>query len=250
MYPQGTVARTPSTATASTSRPTRQSTQRNGPRHPYELYPQGVDDLDDEQTNSQSQVPVGFLGLGQSYQRQRGPEGEEPDFIGDYGHAEQLPPYSRYPEDGPEKVPLMSVPVPPVASHTRAPVLGTDPSMSLMHTSLQPSSPQSPQQQPQSMTDESSLARQTSHISRASVPLLNDPESSANSMGEKSWSSKSWREKRRTRICGVPFWCVLIIAGVLGLVAIIAGSVLGGYAEGKKSNHKYAILTTFDDVNS
>ncbi len=228
MYPQGTVARTPSAATASTARPQWQSTSQEGPRHPYALYPQGVtDDLDNEHEEAQNPVPVGFLGLGHSFQRRRGPDGEEQDIVGFFGHTEQLPPYTRYPEDGPEKAPLLGVPEPPTALHSRAPVLGTDPSMPLMHAHLQAT--------PQSMTDETELQRQLSRVSRTSASLrsgdLSQQESGAS---EKSWKEKSWRERRKTRFCGIPFWIFCLFAGTLAFFGVILGAVLGGFVEGQR----------------
>ena len=54
----------------------------------------------------QSAIPVGFPGLSNGYRRVLGPDGEEQDIIGPDGHTEQLPPYSRYPEEGPTKASL------------------------------------------------------------------------------------------------------------------------------------------------
>ena len=233
MYPQGTVARTPSVATTSTTRPQRQSTSRDGPQHPYAMYPQGVgDDSDDEHESAQNPVPVGFLGLGQSYQRRRGPDGEEQDILGVYGHTEQLPPYSRYPEDGPEKVPLLGVPLPPTALHSRAPVLGTDPGMELMHQQIQPAQPQ------QSMTDQSNLQRQPSTMSRMSGSPVDRVSSQDSLASKKSWSEKSWKEKRKTRFCGIPFWWFLLAVGVLAFIAAVLGGVIGGFVEGQKKANR------------
>ena len=233
MYPQGTVARTPSAATQSTVRPQRNSSVRGGPAHPYTLYPQGVgDDLDDEDDAPQSMVPVGFPGLGQSYQRRMGPEGEDQDLIGDFGHTEQLPPYTRYPEDGPEK-PLLGVPDPPSALHSRAPVQGSDPGNPLMHAHLLP-------QSRQSMSDESTLRRQQSMASRRStLPPLEPVSSSDTLMGNKSWTEKTWQERRRTRLlCGIPFiWLAIGIAALLFIAALVGG-VIGGYVVGKSKGTK------------
>ena len=230
MYPQGTMARTPSIATQSTVRPQRNSSVRAaGPTHPYAMYPQGVgDDLEDEDDSPPNNlVPVGFPGLGQSYQRRMGPEGEDQDLIGDFGHTEQLPPYTRYPEDGPEK-PLLGVPDPPTALHSRAPVQGTDPGNPLMHTHLLP-------EQRQSMSDESELRRQHSMASRRStMPPLEPVSSSDTLMGKKSWNEKTWQERRRTRMCcGIPFiWLALGLA-VLLFTGALVGGVIGGYVVGK-----------------
>lgn len=60
------------------------------------MYPQGVtedDHLEDEDDAQAAAPAVGFPGLGQPYQRVRGPDGEEQDIIGMDGHAEQLPPH-------------------------------------------------------------------------------------------------------------------------------------------------------------
>ena len=232
MYPQGTMVRTPSTATASTARPQRHSSSRYRPQHPYGLYTQGVgDDLDDEHGTTQNPVPVGFLGLGHSFQRRRGPDGEEQDIVGDFGHAEQLPPYTRYPEDGPEKAALLGVPNPPSALLTRAPVLGTDPTMPLMHTPVQ--------QTQQSMMDESNLNRQPSTMSRSSTLQASEGNSPSNSLKEqKSWGEKSWKEKRKTRFCGIPFWYFLLAAGVLAFIVAIIGGVIGGFVEGQKKGQE------------
>lgn len=51
----------------------------------------------------QTAIPLGFPGLNTGYHRVLGPDGEEQDIIGPDGHTEQLPPYSRYPEEGPTK---------------------------------------------------------------------------------------------------------------------------------------------------
>ncbi|GME42132.1 uncharacterized protein LTHEOB_5489 [Neofusicoccum parvum] len=113
MYPQGTgLARSSSVTTTSTIQTPQRSLSNHGPAHPYAMYPQNVfEDPDEIQPAPvQNQIPVGFPGLGQGYHRQIGPDGEEQDIIGPDGHTEQLPPYSRFPEEGPTKASLMAVP--------------------------------------------------------------------------------------------------------------------------------------------
>lgn len=103
MYSQDTrMARTASVATTSTTPATRPDSEYNGPRgpsHPYSMYPQNPV----EEANPQPVVPaipVGFLGAADPYQRRLGPEGEEmADIIGPDGHTEELPPYTRYPDE-------------------------------------------------------------------------------------------------------------------------------------------------------
>ncbi|KAJ4354916.1 hypothetical protein N0V95_003381 [Ascochyta clinopodiicola] len=112
MYPQHTMDRSNSIATASTEPQDRpMSIQR--PAHPYAMYSQsGLDDETPVQPMEparptvpqiQTAMPVGFPGLNNGYHRVLGPDGEEQDIIGPDGHTEQLPPYSRYPDAGPTK---------------------------------------------------------------------------------------------------------------------------------------------------
>lgn len=226
MYPQGTVLNSPTSMATSTRPYDRASMAVDGPAHPYGMYPQGVgeeDDLDDDEAMAPA-APVGFPGLGQSYQRRRGPEGEEQDIVGEDGHAEQLPPYTRYPEDGPEKMPLLSVPLP---LHSRGPVAGTDPGMPLMHEQSRPS--------PQSMSDATNI-----HQAPEAVPMLERMETSTDfesSTGRRSWNEKSWREKKKTRICGVPFWWIVLGAGVCVFVTVVLGGAIGGILSVQKKHH-------------
>lgn len=231
MYQQGTIARTMSVATSSTVRPTgRQSYSQSRPQHPYAMYPQGVDDDDldddDDMPIHQNPIPVGFPGVSQAYTRRLGPDGEDQDIIGEDGHTEQLPPYSRYPEDGPEKAPLL----PPVPLHSRAPVLGTDPSMPLMHTTIQPC----PTPVPQSMTDESTLHRSATRNSAQGLLSSSSSDDSSIRAAKKEWKEKTWKEKRKTRFCGIPFWWILLSACVLAFVAAVLGGVIGGFVAGGK----------------
>ena len=100
MYPQGTgLTRTPSMATTSTVRPPERSySGPSGPTQPYGMYPQNTVPEDE-------QISVaGFPGMHQGYQRRLGPDGEDvDDLVGPDGYAEQLPPYTRFPNGIPPK---------------------------------------------------------------------------------------------------------------------------------------------------
>lgn len=241
MYPQGTVARSPSIATTSTIQPNRTSTVQQAPQHPYAMYPQGLgedDDLEDEDETPTAAAAVGFPGLGQQYQRVRGPDGEEQDIVGADGHTEQLPPYTRYPEDGP-KMPILAV---PGELHSRGPVAGTDPGMPLMHQHIPPPNP--PPVVPQSMTDQSHMDRHSVQDrgidSHASMPLMERVASESTGVSEKSWKEKSWKEKRKTRVCGLPVLWIIIAACISGVIAAIVGGVIGGYYSGSRHGREYA----------
>ncbi|KAF3761336.1 hypothetical protein M406DRAFT_357696, partial [Cryphonectria parasitica EP155] len=103
MYSQDTrLARTMSVATTSTTPTARPESEYNGPTgpsHPYSMYPQNPV----EETPRQPAVPaipVGFVNTPDPYQRRLGPEGEDmADIIGPDGHTEELPPYTRYPDE-------------------------------------------------------------------------------------------------------------------------------------------------------
>ncbi|KAG0155080.1 hypothetical protein PDIDSM_653 [Penicillium digitatum] len=95
MYPQVGVSRSPSVGSISTIRPIeRPLEESNGPQHPYAMYSQNVveEGMDDDI------IPVGFPGHHPSYQPPAGRQADDVgDIIGPDGHAEPLPPYSRYP---------------------------------------------------------------------------------------------------------------------------------------------------------
>jgi hypothetical protein len=235
MYPQGTMARSLSVATTSTIQPNRTSTIQQAPQHPYGMYPQGVngdDDVEDEIDTPTAAQAVGFPGLGQTYERVRGPDGEETGFVGMDGHAEQLPPYTRYPEDGP-KMPILAV---PGETHSRGPVAGSDPGMPLMHQHMTPPTP--PPMAPQSMTDQSTLDRHSTQDrgvdSHASLPLIERVESASTGSTEKNWKEKTWKEKRKTKVCGLPVLWLVMAACAAGFVGAIVGGIMAGYASGSK----------------
>lgn len=246
MYPQATMARSPSVATTATLHPNRASIIQQAPQHPYGMYPQGVtpeDDLEDANDTPTIAPAVGFPGLGQTYERVRGPDGEEQDIVGVDGHTEQLPPYTRYPEDGP-KMPILAV---PGELHSRGPVAGSDPGMPLMHQHIPPPIP--PPMVPQSMSDQSSLNRHSTQDrgidSHASMPLIERAGSDASDYSEKSWKQKTWKEKRKTKVCcGLPLLWIIIAASAIGFIGAITGGIVGGWVTGSQHGREYVIFPT------
>lgn len=103
MYSQDTrPARTLSIATTSTApvpRPESEYSGPTGPSHPYSMYPQNP--LEDPTPQpAVPAIPLGFTNGPDPYQRRIGPDGEDvADIIGPDGHTEELPPYTRYPDE-------------------------------------------------------------------------------------------------------------------------------------------------------
>lgn len=222
MYPQDTtLARTASVSTTATARaPSQPLLAQQGPAHPYSMYPQNVaDDADiaeddDSTTHAQTHIPVGFPGRAPAFHRRQGPEGEEQDIIGVDGHSEQLPPYSEYPEDGTPKP--VAVPV-----HQITPQSSTQLNLPLIQ--------QQTLQRPQSMSDAGA---------RAPGGVFEEMESndSLNS-STKSWREKTWKEKRKTKFCGIPFWWLLLSVCVLAFIAIVLGGAIGGLLSNARRHH-------------
>jgi hypothetical protein len=116
------------------------------PAHPYAMYSQSG--LDDEPSPEpmppvlppiQTAMPVGFPGLNAGYHRVLGPDGEEQDIIGPDGHTEQLPPYSRYPDEGPTKASMAAQ-----ASASRIVPAPLNTGMDVEDPFASPTSPRSP----------------------------------------------------------------------------------------------------------
>lgn len=224
MYPQGTnLARTTSTSTLSTVRaPQRPLMSEDGPTHPYAMYPQnfsedtdadGEEDQDEERGASglQSRIPVGFPGRQQPAYRRQGPDGEEHDIIGIDGHTEQLPPYSEYPEEGaPKHIVLPGTAAIASGSGTTA----GEASNPVLNAVLF-------QAQPQSMAD-NPFANAIHQI---------ESNESAEPLG---WRKKTWKQKKKTRFCGIPFWWLLLSFGVMAFIAVVLGGAIGGFMSAQK----------------
>lgn len=217
MYPQGLgVSRSTSIATAST-RPFSHAAPNRPPAHPYGLYTQNIAD-DVHPDSQQNPIPVGFPGSGVQFHRRIGPEGEEQDIIGSDGHTEQLPPYSRYPEQDVQKT-----------------VTGGAP-LSAIGEASSPESSRSdnaPAQEPERQDD----TPVSTPITSERVPGRAASVSNDTSFSEKSWSEKSWKERRRVKICGTPLWFFVFVSSALVLVTVIIGSVIGGILSRQSEEH-------------
>jgi hypothetical protein len=275
MYPQDTMARTNSTATTATERQPHRSMSLQRPTHPYAMYSQsGLDNgLDDEPPPEpsrplvppvQAAIPLGFPGLGTGYHRVLGPDGEEQDIIGPDGHTEQLPPYTRYPDEGPTKASLaaqesasrvlpVSNPGPDAEDPFSTPVSPVSPlTPASSSVSALPSAPflpsvtpaRLPPQRPETQTG--NVARVTSTYSTpAQVPAEPSDSSSATLLSpEQGYSEKpehaepetSWRKKK---LWGkIPMGVVAVVLVLLLVFAIALGATIGTVIAKKHDSKK------------
>lgn len=233
MYPQNVrPSRTMSTATTSTA-PLSESSYSGprGPSHPYALYPQsdgvGVE-VDAAQT---APIPLGFHGLPDQYRRRTGPEGDDvADIIGPDGHTEQLPPYTRYPDEAyARKVaavdgPLTTAPgggtsVPPIQT-TSAAAVSTIPGAGGIGLATRDPEFESTDDldTPRSRQSTRSFASDDSDL------RINTEEG----VSEKRPPPKKWQIWMRRKLCGVvPYWALCLTIAVLVIMAAVLGAVIG-----------------------
>lgn len=275
MYPQHTMARSSSVATASTEQQPHRSMSPQRPTHPYAMYSQsGLDAGMSEEMPAepahpqlppiQTAIPIGFPGLSAGYHRVLGPDGEEQDIIGPDGHTEQLPPYSRYPDEGPTKASLAAeasasrvVPAPtPVADPedpfmTPASPVSPLSSPSFSATAL-PSVPllpsvtpaRLPPQRPETQTG--STAPVTSSYATANQIPAEPTESSSASLltTEQGYSEKAEAEEPKIPWYKKKLWGRIpmgLALGVLALVLVLAialGAGIGALATKKHQDNK------------
>ncbi|PHH49580.1 hypothetical protein CFIMG_006817RA [Ceratocystis fimbriata CBS 114723] len=99
MYQQGINDVTIPEVVATIQRPV-QPQLLQGPSHPYTMYPQNVDSVDNAAPTQTNIPPMVGFDPNAGYQRRIGPDGEESGLVGPFGYTEELPPYTRYPEQG------------------------------------------------------------------------------------------------------------------------------------------------------
>ncbi|KAF1978382.1 hypothetical protein BU23DRAFT_449886 [Bimuria novae-zelandiae CBS 107.79] len=242
MYPQNTMARNASISTTATQQPQQRSLSpplQTGPSHPYGMYSQNTVEDETPVPPVQSVIPVGFPGINTGFHRQIGPDGEEQDIVGPFGHTEQLPPYSRYPEEGPTKAsmaaeasatPVESRSNPMAASNIALPINAEPP------VPPPPASPISPlasiapallpQQRPETQTGNAAPRPATTN---ESASLLTSEEGAVVEKAEEEPSVKkaNWRCKR---LWGkIPLTVVIALLVLLLIFAIVLGAAIGTF---------------------
>ncbi|KJZ74601.1 hypothetical protein HIM_05951 [Hirsutella minnesotensis 3608] len=220
LYPQ----RTFSMATTSTSHnPNRQSyVGPRGPTHPYALYPQTTTAGTE---TPQEQIPVGFAGnIGATYQRQIGPDGEEAGgLIGPLGHMEELPPYSRYPEDSPAR---KTPEVVPTALANSVPVIPGAGGIGIATRNPEFSS-----------TEDDLPALSAARPASRGGMSQHEINTAARDISEKPTMTK-WQRRARKKICGiVPCWAIGMLAVGIIIIAVVLSAVTATVLS--KNNRKH-----------
>jgi len=239
LYPQNVrVARTMSMTTTSTV-PVSESSYvgPRAPAHPYGLYAQ--DTIAESNSASPAPIPLGFHGLPDQYQRRVGPEGEDiADIIGPDGHTEQLPPYTRYPDEAYARkvrdveespgVPLGGASIVAAAGPLQTSGLQTIPGAGGL--GLATRNPEF-----ESMDDLGSPRSRHSSRSFASDGSQHDINMAAVTYSEKTQSQRPWQSWMKRRVCGIiPLWSIVLTLTVLTLMGVILGSVIGAFMSKQK----------------
>ncbi|KAM0341867.1 hypothetical protein ACHAPU_009803 [Fusarium lateritium] len=238
MYPQRTMSvATTSTAANAVIPEDRSYGGHQGPTHPYALYTQNTTSGE----SSTPSIPVGFNGLGGSYQRQLGPDGEEAgDLVGPLGHMEELPPYTRYPDNA--YVPKPTAESPAAQAVPASPTSPTSP-ISPLSSISEPVSPISPARaipgaggigiatrDPEfSSTDDDLALPRTRPSVRSNVSdnSHHDINTAAAEVSEKPVVNK-WQRRAKRKLWGiVPYWAICLLLVGLVLMGIIMGAVIG-----------------------
>ncbi|KAM0286797.1 hypothetical protein ACHAQH_000817 [Verticillium albo-atrum] len=198
------------------------------PTHPYGLYTQTTAPVD---TPHDSGIPVGF-GRPDNYRRRIGPDGEEiADMIGPLGHTEELPPYSRYPDEAYTRKTAVSddsetdADVTPQQQSPRQPIPGAG------GIGLATRNPEF-ESRDDLDTPQSRLSTRSVTSDAVSQHEIN---TAAQTFNEKD--DHRWQKRAKKRMWGVvPYWAVCLVAVALLVMGIILGAVIGTLFAKEESN--------------
>ncbi|KAK0640909.1 hypothetical protein B0T16DRAFT_430892 [Cercophora newfieldiana] len=239
LYPQNVrAARTMSMTTTSTV-PVSESSY-SGPRapaHPYGLYTQ--DTIAEATAAAPAPIPLGFRGGPDQYQRRVGAEGEEvADIIGPDGHTEQLPPYTRYPDEAYARK-VRNLEESPGTTTGGATIVAAAAPLQTSGIQVIPGAggiglaTRNPEFE--SMDDLGSPRSRHSSRSFTSDASQHEINIAAAEYSEKGKAEKPWQSSMRRRVCGIiPLWSVLLTLAVLTLMGVILGSVIGAFMSKEK----------------
>ncbi|KAL8392417.1 hypothetical protein RB595_002564 [Gaeumannomyces hyphopodioides] len=238
------IARTMSTRTSSTAGPLPSEQPYSGPHgpaHPYGMYSQNTA-LTPHHPAAGASVGAagGFPGVAADpYRRRLGPEGEEMGgLVGPDGHTEELPPYTRYPDEqiarkvrDVEAAQSAHAPLPSQVARTTAST--TQPTLGVTFP-------------PQPIPGAGGIGIAARNPEFDSIDDLNTPRSRHSSRSFTSTSETShheintaaaavvsekeptrWEKSGRKRVCGMPCWVVVLLITAILVVGLILGAVLG-----------------------
>jgi hypothetical protein len=244
LFPQGSVPRA-SIISNATPRQRPNIYTSSQPAHPYGLYQQNSLPIDESEAQLATAIQVGFPGRSTNFGRRIGPDGEDQGIIGPDGHTEQLPPYSKYPDASTVKASFVAAaPASPVS-----PVDGPSTSRAVAHSQDDLVSPIIPQEVslslPQSPTPPILVRDIPSHLQNRETHSRSSRSSRYSLKEEKAWRDKTWREKRRTRVCGgrLPVWALTLAIFIVLFVIILVGGIIGGLLAVGKSR-EYVIFVS------
>lgn len=283
MYSQDTnMSRTASVATASTvRRPERPYTGPSGPMQPYGMYAQNTVSEEDSDPFQGSRdaidnsYPAGSRPAPQLYHRRIGPDGEDlDDLIGPDGYAEQLPPYSRYPNDIPPKrdpdaSSFVNAPAPssgpahystpnPTNQNSEAGALPPVTTQNVSRSTLTPETPAGQTQANAQPPFEGPAAAQEPVVQTPQSNPFSDTstQDSANtavesgkprSREEKLSFTKRAQKPLRKRICWGVLPCWLLLVLILTCLAIMLGGIIGGvlaHDQGVRAGAQHAQMSS------
>lgn len=171
----------------------------------------------------QTQIPVGFPGHLQQYHRRIGADGEEQGLVGADGHAEQLPPYSRYPDESQGKTVAFG-PMPTAYERPHA----EDNAQEEEENPRRESEPQNVASEDRA---ESPAPPQASEDSTTLV-------TSEKPVDSKRWKEQTWKERSKTRLCGfIPIWFILLALAVVAIIVIVCASVISTFFHHEKKKY-------------
>ncbi|KAF2445169.1 hypothetical protein P171DRAFT_290541 [Karstenula rhodostoma CBS 690.94] len=251
MYPQNTMMRNASISTTSTQQQAPATPQLStGPSHPYGMYAQNVVEDEPPVPAAQTAIPVGFPGINTGFHRQIGPDGEEQDIVGPFGHTEQLPPYSRYPEEGPTKASMAAEASATSLEARPNSLAGSNDTLLIDAGPPAPPSPVSPvsplapiapaflpQQRPETQTGNvAPRAATTSESASLLTTTTDDGVVAEKAEPEPSIRRESWRRKR---LWGkVPITVALCLLIMLLIFAVVLGAAIGTFLAKNRNKPK------------
>lgn len=230
MYPQRATSISAGSATA--LGPDGSHLASRAPAHPYGLYPQGTPTADIMQPEN---IPVGFPGLTDALpQRIRRGGDETSSFVGSVAHSEELPPYTRYPDNNPvaKNTGSFSNPENP-SPHEVRPRSISQPDIS----SDMPAIPGAggiglATRDPEFASEPSELGSpRLSARSFTSDGSRDDINTGVPTGGADEKPIRySWQQQATKRLWGIiPYWAVALMGIVLVLMGVILGAVIGTF---------------------